>query len=195
MILLNWSGGYDSTYLLWKSLEEKENLLVHHCKLKSNQFREKAETDAIEKMRKWFKKNGYKFKYIETEFSFFYPGMRIYDFAVLAFLSAMIIDSKAGEDINKILLPVNSRDIRTGYFEPYFYEYYKTGGIYPKGEKRKITIEKPLIKKDKSEYNTPEDLKKLCWSCTTPIYKDNKILECKKCTNCVKNKEYNLLKI
>jgi 7-cyano-7-deazaguanine synthase in queuosine biosynthesis len=69
--LLHFSGGIDSTFILWKYLKENPDkvLLVHHINLCNREGRQDFERMAVRNILNWLKENGYdNFEYVETTY-------------------------------------------------------------------------------------------------------------------------------
>jgi len=83
-LLLNLSGGIDSTHQAYRLLESGWSLLIHHCHYKTAQRRWVHEADSVEAALAWYREKGWgsQFEYIETTFdrgnalTFRYPDIR-----------------------------------------------------------------------------------------------------------------------
>lgn len=103
-VLINLSGGVDSTYYLWRWASEKphEPLLVHHCLLyRSRREVEKKATDAV---LAYIKDKGFtNFQYVETQFlRDGIPGL-VFDLEVIYFLTGLILRQR--KSIKTVLMP------------------------------------------------------------------------------------------
>lgn len=54
IILILWSGGLDSTYLVYSALKEGHQVRAYYCDLQNNSEKTKVELEAIEKLRALF---------------------------------------------------------------------------------------------------------------------------------------------
>src|SRR5690606_8661524 len=93
-MLINLSGGIDSTYAAYKYLRENPNkkLLLHHCVLKNFQNRWPKEKEAVEKVLQYLERKNLKnFDYIETVFDYGGIGSMIHDIEMIGFMTAIIL--------------------------------------------------------------------------------------------------------
>jgi 7-cyano-7-deazaguanine synthase in queuosine biosynthesis len=190
--LLNFSGGLDSTYCLWKWLTDNPNetLVVHHCNLMNNQNRYELEQQATHNILKWLVDNKLtNFEYIETTYDIRQIKYRSLDSQVIAFINGTMLISPKYKDLTHTIM-CGPKD-----------EYERLGNILQRGHKDNELIRNiPVISYIKNQkrnqlqpiymvahmtkteiYNaTPKELRDLSWSCRTP--KDNK--PCHKCHTC-----------
>jgi len=204
-VLVNLSGGIDSTYLLWKLLSEGRSVLVHSCKMINHEGRAYAEQDAVKKIIDWLNKNNFKnFKYIETEFNYGTMERIIRDIEVVYFITAAILRDPKNKTIKELAVSANAHDESNNPNEQSVVrrrEILKT--ISPRkefeGYDSEAILTFPIISKTKKQLieEMPEELFKLTWFCRKPISLDQnkKILEknspdakywlaCQKCTPC-----------
>ena len=189
--MINLSGGYDSTYVLWRWLTDnpEDRILVHRCRLQSNQKRMQAEDTAVKNILKWLRSKGLdNFEVFETRFEFVSSG-KSYDYNVIAFINALIFRLREFRDIKTLLVCQNSTDTNMVPFSDTL-KYYKGVEANPGFlaiPDRYIKTEYPIIDMPKPEIASllPEELRKVCWSCATPIYDDDgNAIECGRCLTC-----------
>lgn len=87
---INFSGGVDSTYYLWRFLKENpdKKIVVHHCLFLKR--RRELEKEATDNILKEFQKMGLtNFEYVETEFSRKGIKGKQYDIEMIYFLSGL----------------------------------------------------------------------------------------------------------
>jgi len=195
-ILCMFSGGLDSTALLYKLLTDEQyldcNIHVHHMHLRNIEYRAVAEAAAIKKILKYFDDNKLKhFVFTENIIETFFlqpPQFKrfLFDSDVMAFFAANICISDQtmkriaiGHTRTDIELAPNlvlrrermQKILEASYFpnEPTTEWYY------------------PLINLTKQETSDiiPKELHNLTWSCRNPMYDDNGIPSvCGKCLTC-----------
>ena len=84
--LLNFSGGIDSAYCLYRYLKDdpRETLLVHHLNLINKEGRAPHEKQAVKSILDWCVKNGIaNFKYIESAFDYGTLGYLVKDIEII----------------------------------------------------------------------------------------------------------------
>lgn len=67
-VLVNFSGGLDSTYCLWHLLEQGRDVVSHHIVLETSQQRHKHESRAVSAIYAWLRARGHTFEAIESGF-------------------------------------------------------------------------------------------------------------------------------
>jgi len=207
---INLSGGVDSTYYLWRWLNENKNndemILVHHCLFLTR--RKKEEKTACEKILKYLKNQGLvNFMYVETGLQKGNLKATTLDIELLSGLSNVIV--KSYPSIKNILWSyckeetsdLDNHYISGGNLENYknSHRYWKvvktmeimTGRvfsniIYPDKKTKGIFSKKQMIEE------MPKELFEMTWYCRTPI--NGKV--CGECHTCKKvNKILSLSKI
>lgn len=177
-ILVLFSGGLDSTGVLYKLIHSKEELLVHHLYLSNKENRAKAETVAVNNILEYMRKIR-NFSYTESYHEYpSYNNNFMWDSDIYNFVAGTICI--AAKTIKEVAVGRTKSD--TG-FEQRADRANKilnilapnVKKIYPVGEMTKKEIFNML----------PEQLRKLTWSCRTPIYKDEDIETCKRCKTCL----------
>jgi 7-cyano-7-deazaguanine synthase in queuosine biosynthesis len=204
-VLVNLSGGIDSTYLLWKLLSDGKSVLVHNCKITNHEGRVYAEQNAIKKILEWLKENNLSnFKYIQTEFNYGNMERIIRDIEVVYFITAAILRDQKNKSIKELAVSANAHDESNNPKEQSVVrrrEILKS--ISPRkefeGYDSEAVLSFPIINKTKKDLidEMPEELFRLTWFCRKPISldQDNNLLEknspnaskwlaCKKCTPC-----------
>lgn len=66
-VYILWSGGLDSTFLIWKNLTEGNKVIAKYIELENNEHKSEMELDAIYKLRKLFKeefKDNFEYSYL-----------------------------------------------------------------------------------------------------------------------------------
>lgn len=189
---INFSGGVDSTYYLWKFLKStKENILVHHCLLFER--RREVEAKACKDILKYFKQNGLKnFEYVETEFSRKGVKGKIYDIEPLYFMAGMVI--RAYKDIKNVYIPICKEELSGSWGDllkkgkPWS-EYEDKGGRFYKSmlycttySDKNLTFQTPYYNVTKRQMinEMPKELFDMIWYCRRP--QGGK--PCKSCFNC-----------
>lgn len=171
-VLVNFSGGIDSTYLLYKLLSDKKNVLIHHCQLENYENRVIPENIAVSQILKYFNDNGLNtYKYINTGFHYGNAGYIVKDVEVIAFMSSVILRNPNFSNIKEIAISANSEDETTN---PNDISMIRRGkildAILPTDSNIKLTY--PIIHMSKKEIieDMPEELFQMTWFCRKPIY-------------------------
>lgn len=189
-ILVMFSGGLDSTGVLYYLLTEKEynqyNIHVHHMILNNKENRAVAEDMAVSNIVNYFKNNGFReFDYSESyhEYPMFNNGF-IWDSDLTSFIAGTICHKnpairhvalgKTASDTSPSLAGRIKRADRI--FELFSS---KATKIHPVGGLTKEEIYKKL----------PKELLDITWSCRTPHYVNNVPQKCGACMTCRKLKE------
>lgn len=196
---INFSGGVDSTYYLWRWLKENPNkkIFVHHCLLFKN--RREVEKIATDNILRYFRDNGLpNFEYTETEFSKKGIKATLYDIEPIYFLAGLILKSKSYNSIQHILFPVCFEEVhgtrlahlRSGrpwsQFKDKNTRTYKIMLYCNTVAGRTFEYHSPYYNKTKKQMiqEMPRELFEMTWYCrakkTKPV--DNK--PCNNCFNC-----------
>ncbi len=108
---INFSGGVDSTYYLWRFLKENpdKKIVVHHCLFLKR--RRALEKEACDNILREFKQRGLtNFEYIETEFSRKGIKGKQYDIEMIYFLSGLMLKNEY-PDVHTILRSVCQEEV------------------------------------------------------------------------------------
>jgi 7-cyano-7-deazaguanine synthase in queuosine biosynthesis len=185
-ILLMFSGGLDSTGVLYKLLTEKEyeeyDIHVHHIQLKNRENRNRAESIAIENIKKYLKTNNFReFKYSETEFKFPDIDKRyFYDVDIYNFIAGNLCWQMSY--IEKVAIGRIATDITNNPMTPRRMTSDNIFSAYTKIEKKFYPLNS--FTKQQIVNFLPSDLTKLTWSCRTPIYIKGIPTKCETCMTC-----------
>lgn len=187
-ILIMFSGGLDSTGVFWNLINQKEEIHVHHLYLSNRENRAEAESVAVKNIIDYMKKIR-EFSYTESFHEYpSYNGNFMWDSDIYNFVAGTICI--AAKSIKEVAIGRTKSDIG---FEQRAERGTKILNILAPNIKKIYPVEE-MTKKEIYEM-LPEDLRKLTWSCRTPIYTSNDIKMCKKCKTCLEilsmNKEKN----
>lgn len=172
------SGGLDSTGVLYKLINSKEELLVHHLYLSNKENRAEAEAVAVKNIVEYMKKIR-NFTYTESYHEYpSYNGSFMWDSDLYNFVAGTIC--LCIKEIKQVAIGRTKSDIgievradrgtkMLNLFAP------DVKKIYPVGDMTKKEIYDML----------PVELRDLTWSCRTPIYKENNIEKCGRCKTCL----------
>lgn len=193
---INFSGGVDSTYYLWKWLQEhrSERIAIHHCLLfQSRREVEKQATDAI---LAYFRKQGWtNFDYVETEFSRKGLSSLLYDIEVVFCMGGLamkrfrkvhtVIMSRCLEEFNGnhgLKRHFKNKDATLNNFDDPRNRVSVAIQAIQLLSYRKINIISPYQHKPKAEMikEMPPELFALTWYCRSPVSGK----PCGKCFNC-----------
>lgn len=193
-ILVLFSGGVDSTGVLYKLLTRKEyshlDVLAHHVILITKENRHIAEKMACDNIVNWLREQGYKFEYSETlvDFSLF-KGRVPWDLEILWPIVGIIsqVDrrikyAESGRTKTAMQTTMGSERIKKRHDKVLYYvsnsEHRVHQGpveIYPVvRDETKESLWKML----------PDPLRKMVWFCRCPHYFKNEPRECHMCHTC-----------
>lgn len=185
-VLINFSGGIDSTYAAWSALREGEVPLLHHCSLKSRGDRWRYERQAIIKSLEYFNRVGLnKYKFIESGFDYGTLGHLIYDVEVIGFLSGVVLRNPRHSHIDRVIVSVNADD-PTG-IDMNNFRRTQANAYTELVAGKKINWEYPMIHMKKEEIirKMPPDLVKTTWWCRRPLRNGAPCAACRSCKETV----------
>lgn len=182
-ILAMYSGGLDSLGMIYKLLTDPVyadyDLHIHHVHNKNKEKRHYAEAITVDMALKELKNLGFKFTYSESEIGVpNYGRYFMFDTDILNFFAGYI--ASVNPDIEKVAMGMNAHDANQSL------------------EERRIRANKllnaftdaekifPVMDMGKSEIldSLPASLKKMFWSCRTPVYEEKIVRPCGKCDTC-----------
>lgn len=194
-ILVLFSGGVDSTGVLYKLLTRKEynhlDVLAHHVILKTKENRYKAEKIACDNIIKWFKDNGFNLEYSETTVDFrLFKAAVPWDLEILWPIAGIIsqVDKRikyaeSGRTKDAMQTSMGREEIKKRHNKVL----YHITNCEWRREQGPIEIF-PVVREETKEslwVMMPPDLRKLTWFCRIPRYEaDGNILECGQCHSC-----------
>lgn len=177
-ILVLFSGGLDSTGVLWKLIHSKEELLVHHLYLSNKENRAEAEAIAVKDIVKYMKKIR-DFHYTESFHEYpSFNGNFMWDSDIYNFVAGTICISV--KTIKEVAIGRTRSDV--GFDQRAERGTQMLNILAP--DAKKIYPVADMTKKEIYDM-LPEDLRKLTWSCRTPIYVNDDIKMCHSCKTCV----------
>lgn len=174
--LIHFSGGIDSTYVLWKWLKDNPNkyAIVHHINLKSYENRNEKELEAVDKILRWFDTQGLKnYFYIESGFDYgTIPGTNA-DVEVCGYFAGTILKTNRFYNVTKNHLPIYKRDSDREERRRFITNFVS---------RKEIEFIYPLYGKEKWQVisEIPEELFNLTWYCRTPLEGE----KCQRCFTC-----------
>lgn len=169
--LLHFSGGQDSTYVLWKWLTTHPNkkLLVHHVELyHAHENRVIEEAKAVKEILGWLHKNGIQnFRYHESKFSYgTLPRLSIRDIQIVALFTGIILRTNNFGKIPKLLLSwhkgeVDRAEINRGI---------RVKKMLAALDVDDVTFDFPIehMTREQMAAEMPAELLALCWTCRRP---------------------------
>lgn len=179
------SGGVDSTGVFWRLINGSELLHVHHLYLVNKENRAVAEDRAVRDIVAYMRsirEFGFSESYHE------YPchnGSFLWDSDIFSFVAGsmcLMMDT-----IRHVAIGMTASDMSSGMSE----RIERANRIFDsfQSKAKKVYPLKDMTKKQVYDM-MPEDLRRLSWSCRTPIYKEDDIERCERCRTC---REVNLL--
>ena len=187
--LLMFSGGLDSTYLLYKYVNSNEDIWVHHVILKNKQQnRWKEELKASREIISYMKKIR-DFTYTESEWSMCIDendiSRMIWDGDVNAFVAGQIVPYIKSDEITLIFGRIMEDDLMQSSIDHLKYTRMVWRAATEKFRHKTLPeFETPLRFKQKRDLvkELPDELLDLIWVCLYPI-DENK--PCNKCKSCI----------
>ena len=193
-ILVMWSGGLDSTGVVYKILTDPEykdhKIHIHSMGLGNIENRAGAEYEATMKIRKWLTKNCREFEFTRSQHDYKFMGNNfIWDMDICAFMSAQITKCTF-DKYEYIAMGRTKTDLETAHAN--FHERMRRAqavvdAIYLIDHKKRPEYIFPVVDLTKKEiYDMlPEEIRDLTWSCRYP-QRDEKsnYLVCGECPTC-----------
>ena len=186
-----WSGGVDSTGVLYKILKDyPDEVFAHHIHFKNRENRWEAEKESVDKMIPWLRKNVRDFDYSESTFEI---DLRFVGWDVI---NAMYIGGIVAQNkkCNKLVLaspelieaPEFGWRVTIGQILAIC-----TGLKAPHISQSFPAFWNPLAYSTKKEIWSllPDFLKENIWCCRTPKQSEGKWVECEDCITCISLKE------
>jgi len=193
--LLHFSGGMDSTYVLYSFLRDNpdEFVLVHHIQLRHHaEDRLVEEQQAVDNILNWLRKNGFNnFIYHQSAFDYgSLPRISIKDIQIVALFTGIIIRTHIGSGIRKLLLSwhlgeVNREDIQKGFRIKAMLQ------ALDCGEDLEYVFPIEFMDRRQMAEDMPEELLEMANSCRKPLKGRN----CCRCKTCLELKEAGILHI
>lgn len=164
-VLLNLSGGLDSSYALWKLLSDERDVLVHHVELRSHEGRQPLEKRAVQRVTQWLKGRGFKFEVVTTRFDYGNAGWITRDIEVVRFITGVLLMSPERQHIDTVVASGVAEDPDLSDEEKA-----RIHSLLEGAARRPIALERPIRHMSKAEVLAamPPQLAKLCWYCRTP---------------------------
>lgn len=178
-ILVMFSGGLDSTGMLWKLIHSDAPLHIHHMNLINREKRALAESKSVSKILDCVSKIK-EFGYSESTHK--YPSFEnriMWDSDIVAFVAGSICLSMPF--IKHIAIGMTSTDLNNQTLSNRIVRSQKILDAFTTATK--IYPVKDMTKKEIWE-SLPDEIKELTWSCRTPRYKDGIPLRCNRCNTC-----------
>ena len=188
--LVMFSGGIDSTAVLWHVLHHPEEFgeaHVHHIHIKNLEARWKAEAMAVKNILNYMRKHA------PTAFTFSQSTIEVphfgnnfmYDVEAMGFITGYM--TSRDPSITKVVIGATKTDFDLGVDSSVMRGKRAHNAYHPDEEDHSARV-KVYPHKDmpKAEvYKTvPSEIAALTWSCRTPHYADGKPLECGRCKTC-----------
>ena len=193
---INFSGGIDSTYYLWRFFKNTQTdpIIIHHCLYGSKRMQEeKLATDNI--LKYFLGKNIFNFEYVESSWTRRGFSGKIMDIEPLYFMAGMILKYEKYSNIRYIFHPMCAEEVHSfgkDYLESHNKKWdgfnvkndrhYKAFTYLSMASDRKYSISSPYcdISKQQMIEEMPKELVDLTWYCRVPINGR----PCNSCFNC-----------
>lgn len=168
-----WSGGLDSTYMIYKYLQEHHRVEAYYIEIKNNKEKTKRELTSIKELCKLFKDYAFEYKGILAEFS-----LNIIDDNVSAFHQSPFWITSAYYLKGPVSIGYVMNDDSISYLQ----DYNNIAKSYNTLRNTPLKLEFPLYKTSKQEilkYLPKEYLKHI-----TYCESEEKLTSCGKCHSC-----------
>jgi 7-cyano-7-deazaguanine synthase in queuosine biosynthesis len=181
--LINWSGGFDSTYVLYNWLKNNppstgKKLLVHHCILKNKQGRAKFERNATEQIEKILRDQGLtNWDLVITEFDFKHYPRLVNDIEIIGFLTGCLLRN---HEVNSVIISASALDFTLPNYQDRAKRRFDI--INAVTENKEIKYEYPIKDTERQQLilSLPKEIRKSVHFCRSP----KKNLPCKQCITC-----------
>lgn len=173
-IAVLWSGGLDSTYLIFKNLQEGNSVTSYYVNIENNKEKTICEKNAIRKISKIFKL--YDFKDGGDIFKIkIFQSSNIFLKQVPLFIVSLVYLS----DFDSVQIAYCKNDDAISYLNEIKKIFYSFKGI---SHNKLPKLEFPLMKEGKEDYYNllPKEIRKNIWYCENP----HKMKPCNKCSPC-----------
>lgn len=180
-ILVMWSGGIDSTYVLAKLLKDtKHQVHAHHICLVNPEHRDRAETEAIKKLMPRLQAIR-EFTYSETLIDHTRcPGFA-YDMAIVCFEAGIVAKGFAQKDLKKIdLWTIGTHEAEGHWQERFDVISQATRAATWPYDAPKFYLDVLVSKVEEMQYLDVRGILGDCWYCRTP----NQGKPCGTCKTC-----------
>lgn len=177
------SGGLDSTGVLWRYINGTESIHVHHLYLVNRENRARAEDRAVAEIVAHMKKvRDFGFSESYHEYPSYY-GRFMWDSDIFSFMAGSICLSM--RSVKEVAVGMTLSDMRSGLSS----RVERANKIFDAFGTRAKKVY-PLVEMTKKQvYDMlPDELRKMTWSCRTPIYEGDDIRECGRCKTCMEMK-------
>lgn len=182
--LLNFSGGIDSTYVLynWLKSNPDKKILVHHIHIRNRENRFDKEAESVQKILEWLRKKGLdNFEYIESVFDYRQTKGLCLDGLVINFFTALISEGYPEIRYTLLCTPLDEK-LRLGHnldSRRRRYESLRNAvGVGVNLSAKEVVID---MFKQEIIAALPPDLYELTWYCRRPQEDGSTCGECHTC--------------
>lgn len=188
--LVMFSGGLDSTAMLFKLLTETpDDLRVHHLRMVNREGRARAEQDAVESIVAWCKTRYRPFRYSESGLDFSGLEAIPIDFMSIAYVACQVAIDTPG--CTRIAVGTLARDLDEVKRSVSVIQRRIFDTMYQVYRARKVGEEKvewiyPVYELSKAQVASllPPELRALTWSCRRPLVTSSGYQICGICKPC-----------
>lgn len=183
--ILNLSGGIDSVYVAYKWLSEhpKEKLLIHHCSLRTYEYRWEKEDEAVKNVLEWLDNHGLtNYEYVETTLDVAEVHPHLWDSSMIAFMTGAVLTNPKYKNIKNVLSNT-PKDEYSRLGHSLYNRINKADAIKYAVLKKKLTPIHMLksVRKEQIIELIPPDLLELCWYCRRPTENGGTCHQCHTC--------------
>ncbi|NJO65383.1 MAG: hypothetical protein HC836_47005 [Richelia sp. RM2_1_2] len=185
--LLFFSGGIDSTAVLYKMLQDEPTaeIDVVHLVLKNQENRWEQELVACRNIVDWFKHQGHTFNYVEQVFEYTISSNSFpYDTSVVGFYAAHLIQSKSYDYVTSGVVASDDQTWQGQFRTSVRTSIYFSTALSISPCKPIVAWKYPLIgmtKKEIIKNFLPKDLLELTFSCRAPLQDSTPCGSCVAC--------------
>lgn len=189
-VLIPWSGGMDSTYLVYKAIMSGCIVTTAYYKIENNRIKVKAELKARQEMIPYFyelaREHGTRYNDLGVTFSVDVDNHNPIGQFTQTPLWVLASAYCAG-NYDYVAMGFVQGDETISWQKEYnhlFDAYKKIQHDFVKPPKIKLIYPISRTKKDAIYHNLPDELKRKTWTCEYPVEVEDSLYECGKCNTC-----------
>jgi 7-cyano-7-deazaguanine synthase in queuosine biosynthesis len=191
-ILFMYTGGLDSTTLLYKLLQETNcNYHVHHVHIRNKERRARVEQFAALNTVEWMRNQGHAITYSDSLYQTPFVNFYSWDLEVAAFHAAQVCYNHLPRFIVYGMNQADDNPFREDFQNRLLQSekiFRAATSNHLQGKNIDLVYSYDRFWKETC-LEIPEELRQLTWTCRTPLYEEEKAIRCGECKSCKELKE------